>query len=103
VQRGFIVPSMLPLLSSSHERFFPSTLSVLSHDLDRSGGFLWRWDPSVSNDLLSMRALTPVTRCSLRLSTTAGRPAGGDPIYTTASWQGPEKYRAASTSTKTAA
>jgi hypothetical protein len=47
--------------------------------------------PRVSNDLLSVRVPTPVTRCSLRLSTTAGRPVGGDPIYTTASLQGPEK------------
>ena len=41
----------------------------------------------VSNDLLSVRVQTPVTRCSMRLSTTAGRPGGGDPIYTTACWQ----------------
>src|SRR4029434_7293564 len=47
--------------------------------------------PRVSNDLLSVRVHTPVTRFSLRLSTTAGRPVGGDPIYTTASLQGPEK------------
>src|SRR4030095_528708 len=45
--------------------------------------------PRVSNDLLSVRVPTPVTRCSLRLSTTAGRPVGGDPISTTASLQGP--------------
>jgi hypothetical protein len=47
--------------------------------------------PRVSNDLLSVRVPTPVTRCSLRLSTTAERPVGGDPISTTASLQGPEK------------
>jgi hypothetical protein len=50
--------------------------------------WLWRLPlalrPIVSNDLLSVRAQPPVTRCSLRLSTTAGRPVGGDPIYTTA-------------------
>jgi len=40
--------------------------------------------PIVSNDLLSVRAQTPVTQCSLRLSTGAGRLVGGDPIYTTA-------------------
>src|SRR6266851_9004347 len=54
----------------------------------------------VSNDLLSVRAQTPVTRFSMRLSTRAGRPVGGDPIYTTAFLQGPEIARAASTSTK---
>jgi len=48
------------------------------------------WRPHVSNDLLSVRALTPVTRFSMRLSTRAGRPRGGDPIYTTACWAGPE-------------
>jgi hypothetical protein len=56
--------------------------------------------PIVSNDLLSVRAQTPVTRFSLRLSTRAGRPVGGDPISTTAFLQGPEIPRAASTSTK---
>ena len=56
--------------------------------------------PIVSNDLLSVRALTPVTRFSLRLSTPVGRPRGGDPIYTTACCAGPEFYRVASTSTK---
>src|SRR5712691_4730258 len=35
----------------------------------------------VSNDLLSVRAQTPVTRFSMRLLTRAGRPVGGDPIY----------------------
>ena len=54
----------------------------------------------VANDLLSVRALALVTRCSLRLSTTVGRPRGGDPIYTTACVAGPEIQRAASTSTK---
>jgi hypothetical protein len=56
--------------------------------------------PLVSNDLLSVRVYTPVTRCSLRLSTRAGRPVGGDPIYPTASFDGPETSRAASTSTQ---
>jgi hypothetical protein len=41
-------------------------------------------EPIVSNDLLSVRVQTPVTRFSLRLSTGAGRLVGGDPIYTTA-------------------
>jgi hypothetical protein len=36
----------------------------------------------------------------MRLSTTAGRPRGGDPIYTTACFAGPEFSRVASTSTK---
>ena len=54
----------------------------------------------VANDRLSGRAQTPVTRCSLRLSTRAGRPVGGAPISTTAFWQGPAIPRAASTSTK---
>jgi len=53
----------------------------------------------VSNDLLSVRVQAPVTRCSLRLSTTVGRPRGGDPIYTTACCAGPEISRVASTST----
>ena len=56
--------------------------------------------PRVSNDLLSVRVQPPVTRCSLRLATTTGRPVGGDPIYPTASLKGPEVQRAASTSTK---
>ena len=54
----------------------------------------------VPNDLLSVRALTPVTRFSLRLVTTTGSPVKGDPISTTAFLQGPEVERAASTSTK---
>ena len=54
--------------------------------------------PIVSNDLLSVRALTPVTRCSLRLSTPVGRPRGGGPISTTACCAGPEFSRVASTS-----
>src|SRR5262249_53973051 len=56
--------------------------------------------PRVSNNLLSVRVQPPVTRFSLRLSTTPGRPVGGDPIYPTASLKGPEVQRAASTSTK---
>jgi len=55
---------------------------------------------SVSNDLLSVRARTPVTRCSMRLSTPAGSPVGGDPISTTASLQGLEIQRVVSTNTK---
>ena len=57
----------------------------------------------VSNDLLSVRAPAPVTRCALRLSTTGGRPRGGDPIYPTACCTGPVMQRAASTSTQTEA
>src|SRR5256712_4244182 len=57
----------------------------------------------VSNDLLSVRVQAPVTQYSLRLSTTGGRPRGGDPIYTTACCAGPEFARAASTSTQTEA
>ena len=51
-------------------------------------------------ELLAVRAPAPVTRCSLRLSTTVGRPRGGNPISTTACFAGPEIQRAASTSTK---
>jgi hypothetical protein len=78
----------------------PSTLSTVSYDPDRSGGFRWRWDSSVTNDLLSVRVHTPITRCSLRLTTRAGRPVGGDPISPTACFARPEIQRAASTSTK---
>ena len=80
--------------------FSPSTFSAVSHDPNWSGGFRWRWDPSVANDLLSVQAHTPVTRCSLRLATRAGRPVGGDPISPTAFLKGPEVQRAASTRTK---
>src|SRR5215468_7067476 len=66
------------------------SLGAGSHDPDWSGGFLWREDSSVSNDLLSVRALSPVTRFSMRLATRAGRPVGGDPIYPTACFMGPE-------------
>jgi hypothetical protein len=57
--------------------------------------------PIASNDLLSVRAHTPVTRCSLRLGTRVGSPVGGAPISPTAAWQGPEVSRVASTSTET--
>src|SRR5438128_10157829 len=57
----------------------------------------------VSNDLLSVRAWVPVTRFSMRLSTRAGSPVGGDPIYTTACFAGPEFARVASTSTPSGA
>ena len=46
--------------------------------------------PLVANALLSVRTFTSVTRCSLRLSTSAGRPVGGDPISPTAALHGPE-------------
>jgi hypothetical protein len=69
--------------------------------------YVWRlpvaWRSLVSNDLLSVRTPAPVTRCSLRLSTRAGRLRGGDPIYTTACCAGPEFARAASTSAQTEA
>src|SRR5712691_4957691 len=58
---------------------------------------------TVSNDLLSVRAWGPVTRFSMRLSTRAGSPVGGDPIYTTACFAGPDFSRVASTSTQTEA
>jgi hypothetical protein len=63
------------------------------------------WDVGtiVSNDLLSVRAPAPVTQYSLRLSTTVGRPRGGNPIYTTACCAGPDFSRVASTSTQTEA
>jgi len=57
----------------------------------------------VSNDLLSVRAWVPVTRCSRRLSTTVGRPRGDDPTYTTACDAGPEFSRVASTRPQTEA
>ena len=63
----------------------------------------WGVETLVSNDLLAVRALTPVTCFSLRLTTRAGRPRGGDPIYPTACCAGPVMQRAASTSTPTAA
>jgi len=55
----------------------------------------------VSNDLLSVRALTPVTWFSLRLATRAGKPRRGDPTYTTACYAGPEFSRVVSTRTQT--
>ena len=68
-------PSMWPLLSSPLRILSPlPSLDTVSHGPDRSGGFRWRWDPSVSNDLLAVRARTPLTRVSLRLATRAGRP-----------------------------
>src|SRR5215467_9512625 len=55
-------------------------------------------ESGVANDLLSVRAAAPVTRCFLRLSTTVRRLSGGDPIYQTACVAGPALARAASTS-----
>jgi hypothetical protein len=100
-KRAFGFPSMLPLLSSPRAYvFLPCMLWALGY----RPRLVWRLPvalgPLVANDLLSVQALTPVTRCSLRLSTRAGRPVGGDPIYPTASLQGPEIQRAASTSTR---
>jgi hypothetical protein len=60
------------------------------YDPNWSGGFRGRWGPSVAHDLLSVRAHTPVTRCSLRLATRAGRSVGGDHISPPASLKGPE-------------
>jgi hypothetical protein len=37
-----------------------------------------------------VRVQTPVTRFSMRLATRAGRSVGGDPIYPTAFFMGPE-------------
>src|SRR6058998_2136213 len=93
---------------SEQRRPVPSSLAQprcsRSHDLDVSVWRLpWALGRSVSNDLLSVRVQTPVTRFSMRLSTRAGRPRGGDPIYTTACFAGPEIQRAASTSTQTEA
>jgi len=51
-----------------------------SQGLDESGGLPVALGSIVSNDLLSVRALTPGTRFSMRLSTRAGSPVGGDPI-----------------------
>ena len=45
VKRSFEFPSMLPLLSSPLGYFSPLPfLGAVFHGLDRSGGFLWRWD-----------------------------------------------------------
>jgi len=57
----------------------------------------------ISNDLLSVRAPAPVTQYSLRLSTTVGRPRGGNPIYTTACCASPDFSRVTSTCTQTEA
>ena len=99
-----ILPSMLPLLSSPLAYcFFPA----FCRRCVTSPRLVWRLSvalgPRVSNDLLSVRAQPPVTRFSIRLSTRAGRPVGGDPIYPTAFWQDPEVQRAASTSTRSEA
>jgi hypothetical protein len=97
---AFELPSMLPRLSSPLESFF---FPACFERWVTSPGWLWRLPlqlrPMVSNDLLSVRAWAPVTRCSLRLSTTAAKPVGGDPSSPTASLKGPEMQRAASTST----
>jgi hypothetical protein len=99
--RPFESPSMLPLLSSPLAYFFFPPFFGHCAPSPRA---VWRLPvalgPLVSNDLLSVRAQTPVTRFSMRLSTRAGRPVGGDPIYTTACLAGPEIQRVASTSTK---
>jgi hypothetical protein len=85
-----------------HTFFLPSL--VLCDCGDTWPRSVWRLPvalrPLVSNDLLSVRVHTPVTRFFLRLSTRTERPVGGDPTSPTASLQGPEKHRAASTSTQ---
>ena len=85
-KRPFEFPSMLPLLSSPLGYFFLPfhSLGAVSHGPDRSGGFLWRWDLASPTTFSPCGLHTPVTRCSLRLSTRAGRPVGGDPSYPTA-------------------
>jgi hypothetical protein len=85
-----------------HTFFLPSI--VLFDCGDTWPRSVWRLPvalrPLVSNDLLSVRVHTPVTRFFMRLSTRTESPVGGDPTYPTAALQGPEKQRAASTSTK---
>ena len=80
----------LPLLASPPASGFVLTFLACCVTLPRA---VWRlpvaWRSLVSNDLLSVRARTPITRFSLRLATRAGRPRGGDPIYPTACYAGP--------------
>ncbi len=52
-----------------------------------TGGFLGGWDPMVSNDLLSVRAPRPDTRCSMRLSTTGGSLWEATPSLRRRAWQ----------------
>src|SRR6266516_3263675 len=85
--------------SSCLERL-PGIPGALSHFAPMALAASLRVGIIVANDLLSVRALALVTRCFLRLSTTAGRPRGGDPIYTTACCAGPDFSRVVSTSTK---
>src|SRR5262245_41569818 len=104
VKCGCIFPSMLPLLSSSPEYCaLLHFLSAVSHHPAQSGGFLRCWDLLSPTTFYPCGLSTPVIQCSLRRSTTARRPVGGTPLSTTASVKGPEKQRAASTSTKTQA
>jgi hypothetical protein len=60
-------PSMLPLLSSSLVYVF----FLHAGHCGTGPRLLWRlpwvWGPRVSNDFLSIRALTPVNRFSMRL------------------------------------
>jgi hypothetical protein len=94
-------PSMLPLLSSPLEYVFsPSCFRRCVTWLRLVWWLPVALGPIVANDLLSVRAPTPVTRCSLRLATRAGRPVGGDPLYTTACFACPDMQPVASTSTK---
>jgi hypothetical protein len=90
---------MLPLLSSPlADVVFPLCFGRCVTGLR----LVWRrpgaLGPRVANALLSVWAPTPVTRCSLRLATTAGRPVGGDPISPTACCACPAIPRVASTS-----
>ncbi len=99
---------MVMRVSTSQSRDAPYHHPWLPARCSRSHGLDWlaaSWGVGtlVSNDLLSVRAPAPVTPYSLRLSTTAGSPSGGDPISTTACCAGPELQRAAATSTQTEA
>src|SRR5262249_18954824 len=98
---GFKIPSMLPLLSSALENFFfppvfgrcvrwPRPLLRLPFALE----------PMVSNDLLSGRALTPVTRFSMCLLTTTESLGGADPIQPPVFRKGAELEGPACTTTK---
>src|SRR5215471_21500244 len=82
-----LLPEAVSLLS---RRVASPRLDVLAASVGVESG--------VSNDLLSVRAAAPVTRCFRRLSTTGRSLSGGDPIDQTACVAGPALARAASTS-----
>ena len=89
-KRGFIFPSMLPLLSSPLEYFFSPTFFGRCVTWPRS---VWRLPVALGPRRLqrpSIRAgATPVTRFSLRLSTRAGRPVGRRPHLSDGFFAGP--------------